>query len=225
MKALPLRTVPRRFHAPGQRSALAVAKVAGQPRRYARPRHGLPSAAAVGGGKQAARILVRTVAEKIAGLFVREAHRVQAGQYVGQDALPGHAAVLRAEQYAGAAAFGQLFTAGDPAEIGIEEADRAQRRADAAGHALPNLAGVDGVPDDPVIADRPAFGLIDELDGVQSGVLEIAQFAGAGRCGKDGRGEQQHGDRGDGSHVWPSVGKGAGGPRNEPAHRASGDFA
>ena len=100
-----------------------------------------------------------------------------------------------------------------------------QRRANAAGHALPNFAGVDGLPDDPVIADRPAFGLIDKLDGVQGGVLEIAQFAGANRCGEGAYGEQQHGDRGDGSHVWPSVGKGARGLRKEPAHRASGDFA
>lgn len=81
-----------------------------------------------------------------------------------------------------------------------------------AGDQFPPLAGVDGVPDGALVADGPAFGGVDELDGVQGGVLGMAHLAGAGGGGEDGSREQQRRDGDDGSHNRPSVGRWAGGP-------------
>ena len=213
VNALPLRTVPRRSHAPTnapppgppqRRGRVGWRRSRRPATRRARPRHRLPAEAAVGSDEQAAGVLVGAVAGQVAGLVVGEAHHVQAGQGVEQNLLPGDAGVGREQQYARTAAAGQLLAANDPADVGVEEADRPQRGADVAGDQLPPLAGVDGVPDGAVVADRPAFRSIDELDGVEGGVLQVVHVAGADRHGKDGRRQQRGKGRGHGSHDWPS---------------------
>src|SRR5262249_47771376 len=68
-----------------------------------------------------------------------------------------------------------------------------ERRAYTGWLAVPMLAAVDGVPDDTFIAGRPPFAVVDELDRVQSGVLEIAQVR-SPTSGQDGS-AGQNGDQ------------------------------
>ena len=116
----------------------------------------------------------------------RKRTRLRPGQGVEGDALPLDAAVARVEQHAdAAAAVGQFLAAGDPADVRRQELHAAQRGADGGRLALPGLAAVAGVPDHALVADGPAFAdaavrLADEVDGVQGGVVEMRQVAGAG---------------------------------------------
>src|SRR5205823_2259253 len=132
----------------GEHAGLRVAEVRGQPRRAARPRGGVPGAAAVLGGEQAGRVAVAAVAGDDAGAVVEEADAVQAGQLRAGQPGPLQAAVVGEQDDPGtAAAVGQLLAADGPAGVRVEEEDGAQRRAGAGGLALPVLAAVDGVPD------------------------------------------------------------------------------
>src|SRR5262249_23155440 len=56
--------------------------------------------------------------------------------------------------------------------IGRLELDALQTRPGAGLLPLPVRPAVDRVPDHPVVADRPALVLVDELDGVDGGVFE-----------------------------------------------------
>ena len=70
---------------------------------------------------------------------------------------------------------------------------------------LPGLAAIDGVPDYPFIADRPALVGIDKLHRPQRGILEITHI---GPCRRDGA-SQDNGEGGKqgglGTHGNPSV--------------------
>src|SRR5262249_53073924 len=123
-------------------------------------------------------VLVRAVAEEEAVPGVAKVDPVQARQGVGQPALPLQAAVPGEQQDAHAAApVRQLFPARDPAEEGGEEVDRTEGGPDAGRLPLPGPAAVDGVPDDAVVADGPTLLAVEELDGLQGRVREVAQVA------------------------------------------------
>src|SRR5262249_32620257 len=126
-------------------AVLVLGEVAGLPRRRLRPRRRLPAAAAVGRDEHARGALAGRVAGQEPGLVVHETHQLEAGQRVDEHAPPVLALVLGVEQYAGAAAARKLLAARDPADIGVDEANGAERGADAAGHAVPFAAGVNGV--------------------------------------------------------------------------------
>ena len=51
--------------------------------------------------------------------------------------------------------------------------------ADAGRLVLPDLAAVQRVPDRAVVAGDPTFLVVDEVDGAERGVLEVAQIGGA----------------------------------------------
>jgi len=93
------------------------------------------------------------------------------------DLVPGDAAVARGKHHPGAAlAERQFFAPHDPAGVGIQEMDGAQRRAHAGSLKLPRFAAVDGVPNGPRAAYGPAFPIVDELDGVQRRITNVGQL-------------------------------------------------
>ena len=188
-----------------------VGEVGGQPRRAARPLDRFPAAATVLGHEQAGRQLVGTVAGDVASLGIEEADEVQPRHRVEQDTPPFPPAVVGEQQHAAAAgAVGQLLAADRPADgrrFG-KEVDRPQRGAHAGGLALPIFPAVDAVPDHALVADRPAFLVVHELNGIDAGVVEIAQAVGAHRRRGQEQNEGAHDGRGtqrDGSHEWPSI--------------------
>jgi hypothetical protein len=144
---------------------------------------------------------------------------VQAGQRVEQQSSPLNAAVARVEDDAGAAAAGQFLAAGDPADVGIEEVQAAERGADAGRLAFPVLAAVDGVPDDALVADGPAFAVVHELDAAEGGVGKVANLGGRGGR-HEGERQQKSGKR-EGSHERSS--RDRGGDRVRARNRREGN--
>src|SRR5262249_37874026 len=99
-----------------------------------------------------------------------------------------------------------LLAADHPAQVGVDEVQRPQRGAHPGGLALPVLAAVDTVPDGPVVADRPALPGVDELDGAEAGVVEVARVGPArGRQGSEQpAGGGQPGGGSDAGAAWGS---------------------
>ena len=147
-----------------ERAVLRVRAIGRQPRPAEWPDDRQPTLAAVGGGERPAGVRAATVAGHEAGLIVEELHHVQPRQQAVGHFVPGEAAVGGGEQDAAAAEVaGQFGPPGDEPAVRREEVDAGQRGPRAGLLALPALPAVDAVPDDAVVAGRPALAVIDEL--------------------------------------------------------------
>src|SRR5262249_3146590 len=160
---------------------LSVLKVHGQPAGKSRTGNRFPSSAAIGCTEHSGRIILGCVAGQEAGLIVDKADAIDAREGIDRGLSPGESAVFSEKEDAdtpGASAprlgGGQVLAADNPTHVGIEKPHGAQGGGHPAGLPLPGLACVDGVPNSALVANRPAFLRIDELDCMKRGILEMA---------------------------------------------------
>jgi hypothetical protein len=124
--------------------------------------------------EDACRILIAAIADRESSVIIEEAHAVEAGQGIDGDALPMKAPVAGVKQHTCAClAMWQFLAPHDPASIRREEVHGAQRSPNAGRLPFPIASGIDRVPDDAVIADRPALFGIHKLHGMEWCIFKV----------------------------------------------------
>jgi hypothetical protein len=164
-------------------SGLVVWKAAGEPTGTAWTGEGLPGFSTVASLEEAPWLGIGGIGKEEADFVIDKADVVESRKSQPLATMPLEAAIASVEKDAFTASVGEFLAAGHPANIGIEEMERAERSTHAGELAFPGLTTVDGVPDNSFVADSPALVLVDELDRAKAGIVGVAQLCGGGMCG------------------------------------------